>query len=191
MNSKTGIVHNNHSNNNHGSEWLSLTTYVVTQLQEIICMGPGHALTWASNKEHQPLQRVVQSGRAYNWLQVSVQGGEGCHLMIQFVLPEGLEDVSRPCMDTLFMQYGWTHEQADGRECLVYYVGQSADARTLLDQSEDFAAQCVEVMGRLWQARTLEDIALLGARGPRLSHHAQSMPARPQQAAAEYARLSA
>ena len=190
MNSKTGIHHKPH-NSDHGSERLSLTTYVATQLQEIICMGPGHALTWAGNKEHQPLHHIVQPGHATDWLQVSVQGGECCHLMIQFVLPEGLEDAARPYMDTLFMQYGWTHEQADGRECLVYYVGQSADARTLLDQSEIIAAQCVYVMGRLWQARTLDDIALLGARGPRLSHQEQAMPARPQQAAMEYARLSA
>ena len=184
-------MNSNIGNNPDSSEWLSLTTYLTTQLQEIICMGPGHALTWAGNKEHQPLQRIAQSRHAYDWLQVSVQGGECCHLMIQFVLPEGLEDAARTRMDALFMQYGWTHEQADGRECLVYYVAQSESARELLDHSSSVAAQCAQVMGRLWQARTLDDIALLGARGPRLSHHAQAMPAAPRQAVSEYARLSA
>lgn len=154
-------------------------------------MGPGHALTWANNKAHQPLQHIVQSGNIYDWLQVSVQGGECCHLMIQFVLPEGLEDVARPHMDTLFMQYGWTNEQADGRVCLVYYVAQSTSPRQLLDEAETAAAQCAEMMARLWQARSLDDIALLGARGPHLPHKAQSVPAAPGQNIVNYARLAA
>lgn len=133
-------------------------------------MGPGHALTWADNRAHQPLQQIARRDeRRHDWLQVSVQGGAKCHLMVQFLLPETFTDACKYRMDTLFAQYGWTNEQADGRECLVYYVAQSPDPRHLLDEAEYAAQQCAQVMASLWQARNVDDIALLGARGPKLT----------------------
>ena len=153
----------------HISNGLSLEAYLTVQLQEIICMGPGHTMMWADNKDHQPIAELGRRENRHDWLQVSVQGGAKCHLMIQFLLPETFTDAGKRRMDTLFAQYGWTTELADGRECLVYYVAQSPDARRLLDEAEFAAQQCAIVMTYLWQARNVEDIALLGARGPRLA----------------------
>ncbi len=132
-------------------------------------MGPGHALTWADNRADQPLHQVASRENLHDWLQVSVQGGAKCHLMVQFLLPETFTDMRKHRMDSLFAQYGWTHEQSDGRECLVYYVAQSPDPRRLLDEAEFAAQQMAQAMASLWQARSVEDIALLGARGPKLT----------------------
>ena len=132
-------------------------------------MGPGHALTWADNRARQPLHQFASRENRHDWLQVSVQGGAKCHLMVQFLLPGTFTDACKHRMDSLFAQYGWTHEQADGRECLVYYVAQSPDPRHLMDQAEYAAGQMAQVMASLWQARNVEDIALLGARGPKLA----------------------
>ena len=153
-------------------ENLSVITYITTQLQEIICMGPGHALTWADNREHLSLSRLVQQRGGTDWMQVSVHKGQTCSIMVQFVVPvefEGRYGAVRGAMNHLFAQYGWTNGQADGREALVYHIGHSQSARGLLDNAEDIATRCAEVMARLWHVEDVRDIALLGARGPRLS----------------------
>ncbi len=156
-------------NTQNVSNRLPLVNYLAVQLQEIICMGPGHTMMWADNHAHHALQSFARPENLHDWLQVSVQGGAECHLMVQFPLPEAVGEAAKRQMDHLFAQYGWTHEQADGRECLVYYVAQSSDPRHLLDEAETAAQQCAQVMERLWSAHDVNDIALLAARGPKLA----------------------
>ena len=112
-------------------------------------------------------------------MQVSVHSGTECYLMIQFVLPELYSEALRPHLDHLFSQYGWTNAQGDGRECLVYHVAQSENARNLMEAAEAVAARCAEVMKRLWQAQSPADIALLGLRGPRLAPQTRAVQPKP------------
>ena len=59
--------------------------------------------------------------------------------MVQFVVPAAFGDAGKRQLDQMFAQYGWTNEQADGRECLIYYIAQSPDARHLLNGFEKIA----------------------------------------------------
>lgn len=158
---------------------LSLTTYLTTQLQEIICMGPGHLLTWANNRTQHSLADLTRRGEIYDWMQISVHSGTECYLMIQLVLPENHGEALRSHLDHIFSQYSWTNAQGDGRECLVYHVAQSENARQLLEVAESVAVRCAEVMKRLWQSQSPDDIALLGIRGPRLAPPARAVQPKP------------
>jgi hypothetical protein len=150
---------------------ISVETYLTVQILEIIGYGPLHALTWARRTEPN------------HWLQVSVHRGDSCHLMVQCVLPEGM---NRRSLDAAFNQVGWTNLQADRNDCLVYYLARSGSYEELCERAPEAARQCAKAIYLLWGVASLEELALLGARGPRLTLHRSqaSADASPAQAIA-------
>ena|SRR5579871_2082122 len=135
---------------------ISVETYLTVQIQEIVGYGALHALIWAPG------------ANPSNWLQLSVHCGAGCHLMVQCRLPEG---VDKRCVDTAFGEVGWITMQADEKDCLIYYPARSDSYDELQERAVETARRCAEAMFMLWGVTALDELALLGARGPRLSLH--------------------
>jgi hypothetical protein len=135
---------------------ISVETYLTVQIQEIAGYGALHSLTWArkSDPDH--------------WLQLSVHGGDGCYLMVQCLLPEGAD---KRCLDAAFDQFGWVATQVDQSDCLIYYLARCGSYDELRTRAADAARRCAEAMFLLWGVTGIEELALLGARGPRLSLH--------------------
>jgi hypothetical protein len=96
---------------------LTLQTYLTVQIQEIICLGPLHALTWSPRDSMNC------------WLQLTVQGGDEHYVAVEIRLPAG---VSRRQIDRIFGQTGFARSQHDGAECVVYYLGRARSAEKLV-----------------------------------------------------------
>jgi len=133
---------------------ISVETYLTVQIQEIVGYGALHALTWASK------------ARPADWLQASVHLGDDCYLMVQCVLPDSAD---KRCLDGAFGQSGWVAVQVDARDCLIYYVARCGSRDELRRRAEAAARMCAEAMFLLWGVVSLDELALLGARGPGLS----------------------
>jgi hypothetical protein len=133
---------------------LTVETYLTVQIQEIVGYGALHVLTWARNDDLR------------HWLQLSVHHGDGCYLMVQCVLTE---QTDKHHLDRIFHQTGWVNMQADRGDALVYYLARSRSDAELKDRVPEAAQRCTEAISALWNVATVEQLALVGARGPRLT----------------------
>lgn len=131
----------------------SLVTHLASQIHDLIRLGENHTLTWAA-----------QVDPTY-WMQISAHEGNRQYLMLQFILPPHL--TLRQTND-IVKQFGGRHIQADRRECLYYYVMRSTSWEELLARADRAAELCAALMHALWGATTVDEVELLGARGPNL-----------------------
>jgi hypothetical protein len=130
---------------------ITLPTYLTVQIQEIITYGVHHYLTWAKREEWQL------------WLQISVHESTHYQLCIQFPLPS---HCSQSTLDRIFQQRGWA--QVGLSQSLTYYLASSTNIEELSARAERIAQQCALAMQYLWGVQGVEELLLLGARGPNL-----------------------
>ncbi len=132
---------------------LTLQTYLTVQIQEIIGLGPLHALTWAPRE-------------GLNcWLQLTVHGGKEHFVAVEARLPAG---VCRRKLDRIFGQTGFARPQHDGSECVLYYLGRTRSPEKLMSSVAALARRTADAMQLMWRVSAVEEVALLAARGPRL-----------------------
>lgn len=151
---------------------LSVSDYLTAQLQQIVAYGPGHFLHYASSDN--PCQ----------WLQISVHGGVCCHLTAQFVLSRTETRLSsrgnmcfgdsnphadKRTLDRVFRQFGGIQAQGLGDSIIVYHLAPSAEPAELYSALTTVGTQCAQALCLLWNARRVEQILLLAARGPRIA----------------------
>ncbi len=132
---------------------LNLPTYLTVQIQQIVGYGSDHFITWADKRDW------------HDWLQVSVHYTNRYYLSVQFPLPE---PSYKRQMDRLFQQPGWNQVQAGDRDCPVYYLAHSDTLEELVSKAERIGLLCASAMAILWEAQSVEEVALLGARGPNI-----------------------
>jgi hypothetical protein len=144
------------------SDVRSVVMYLTNEIRELIRLGPVHSLTWVSN---------IDPGR---WMQISVHDGAEHYLTVLCVLPP---HISKKNMDKLLGKVGRRQAQVNHGTCLVYYLAQSCDAQSLLEQAGSSAEQCAAIAQLLWNANSVGDFELIGARGPKLPLYDINVPA--------------
>ncbi len=132
---------------------LNLPTYLTVQIQQIVGYGSNHFITWADRRDWR------------DWLQVSVHETSRFYLAVQFPLPE---HISKRQLDRLFQQPGWNQVQAGNRECPIYYLAYSDSLEELGKNAGRIALLCASAMTLIWEVGEVEEVALLGARGPNI-----------------------
>jgi hypothetical protein len=136
------------------SEVRSVAAYLTTEIRELIRLGPIHSLTWLSN---------IDPGR---WMQISVHDGVEHYLTVLCVLPP---HISKKALDKVMGKVGRRQTQVNHGACIIYYLAQSKDAESLLQQAGYAAEQCAAIAELLWNAKDVADFELIGARGPKLA----------------------
>lgn len=142
----------------------SLVSYLTQELQDLIKLGPVHALTWVSSSD---------PGR---WLQVSVHDGNEHYITALFVLPPR---ISKSVVDNALGKTGRRQNQTNHGTCLLYYLARTRNAEELLQSSSSAAQQCAEIMKVLWKVQSPEHFELLGARGPKIPLYGGNRPSLP------------
>jgi len=132
---------------------LNLPTYMEVQIQQIVGYGSNHFITWADGRDW------------CDWLQISVHYTNRYYLSIQFPLPE---HIAKRHLDRLFQQPGWNQAQVGSRDCPVYYLAHSDTLDELSAKAGRVALLCASAMSLLWEVERVEEVALLGARGPNI-----------------------
>lgn len=129
----------------------NLPTYLTVQIQQIVEYGSNHFITWADRRDWR------------DWLQITVHRTNRYYLSVQFPIPE---DIPQRRLDSIFQQPGWNQVLAGDRNCPVYYLAHSDSIEELAQKSERVGLLCASAMALLWEVAEVEDVALLGARGP-------------------------
>jgi len=139
----------------------SVVTYLTEEIRELVRLGPVHSLTWVSNTD---------PGR---WMQISVHDGAEHYLTVLCVLPP---HISKNDLDKAMGKVGRKQAQVNRGTCLVYYLAQSRDANALLELAPHAAEQCAVIAQLLWNAASVSDFELIGARGPKLALYDVNVP---------------
>jgi hypothetical protein len=143
----------------------SVETYLLNQIRELIRLGPIHALTWVSQSD------------PGSWLQLSVHDGEQHYLTALCVLPPR---GAKKQLDRLLGKTGRRQPQANQGVSLIYYLIPSDSAVHLMSQAAKAAHEIATILAFLWKATTVQQIELLGARGPKLPLYEGQSPALPE-----------
>lgn len=139
--------------------------YMTEQIRDLILLGPVHAFTYVSQRD------------PGCWMQISVHAGVQHYLTVLCVVPP---NASLKELDKALNKVGRKQTQANQGAFVIYYLGLSESAGELLMQTGVMAQQCAQIVAVLWKARSRDQLALLGARGPRIPLPAADKPLLPE-----------